>query len=212
MARMLAGIPALPWVWLGVPGAEPPQRDIGRGICLRREARGFRGDVRAALPWPLANESFGAILVQHALDDAHGDTRAVLEECRRVLAPGGVLWLATLNPWSPYRARWWRSGLGAHGPGYWQAALRRAGFSVDAVSLQWLGPLWYPDDDDAGIGAADRLRAGIALTVTKRVHAAIPPGAVRKLRLQPGVGAMRAPLRIVARSEGVDSQPSSGPP
>ena len=191
MERVLAGVPALPWVCIGAEGADCPYSESGRGLYLRRGATGFEGALRCGLPWPLASETFGAVLLQHALDDRFGDTGAVLDECMRILAPGGVLWLAALNPWSPYRARWWRAGLGAHGPGYWQAALARAGFAADAVSLQWLGPRWRLDDTEAGIGAADRLRAGIALTVSKRVLAAIPPAALRKLRLQTGLGSVR---------------------
>ncbi|AWV06941.1 class I SAM-dependent methyltransferase [Marilutibacter maris] len=202
MERVLAGIPALPWVCVGAEGAECPHSESGRGLHLRRGAGGFDGALRCALPWPLASETFGAVLLQHALDDGFGDTEAVLGECMRILAPGGVLWLAALNPWSPYRARWWRAGLSAHGPGYWQATLARAGFPADAVSLQWLGPRWRPDDGEAGVGAADRLRAGIALTVSKRVHAAIPPAALRKLRLQTGLGSVRTHAGVLRQDPG----------
>jgi SAM-dependent methyltransferase len=185
MARVLAGaIASAPgWLWLGVPGAAPPESERRRGLLLRRGADGFEGDVRCALPLPLASESLGVVLVQHVLDDAApGDP--LLEECARVLAPGGVLWLAVLNPWSPYRARWARSGLHAHDPGRWQRRLRRAGFAVDSLSLQWLGPRWRSAHGDVGVGAADRLRAGVALTVGKRTFAAIPPAPLRKLRWQ----------------------------
>lgn len=185
MARVLAGATAAApgWLWLGVPGATPPESDRRRGLLLRRAANGFEGDVRCGLPLPLASESLGVVLLQHVLDDvAPGDL--LLEECARVLAPGGVLWLAVLNPWSPYRARWARSGLRAHDPGRWQRRLRTAGFAVDSLSLQWLGPRWRSAHGDVGVGAADRLRAGVALTVSKRTLALVPPAPLRKLRWQ----------------------------
>lgn len=185
MARVLTIGPALPWAWLGVAAARPPEASARRCVWLRREGVRFAGTVRCELPLPLANESLGAVLLQHLLDDGIA-ADALLGECERVLAPGGTLWLATLNPWSPYRARWLGSGLRARYPGHWQAALRRAGFALDSVSLQWLGPHWRPAHGEAGIGAADRLRAGIALTVSKRVYAAIPPKPLRALRWQAG--------------------------
>ena len=186
MARVLAIGPALPWAWLGVAaGAAPEAADHRRGLLLRREGGGFSGTVRCALPLPIASESLGAMLLQHLLDDGVA-ADVLLGECERVLAPGGTLWLATLNPWSPYRSRWLGTGLHARTPGHWQAALRRAGFALDSVSLQWLGPRWKPVRGEAGIGAADRLRAGVALTISKRVHAAIPPRPLRNLRWQAG--------------------------
>lgn len=183
MARVLAAGPALPWVWLGVPGATPPDAASRRGVVLRRNAHGFEGALRCSLPLPLVSESFGAVLLQHALDDGF-EVRGVLDECARLLTPGGTLWLATLNPWSPYRARWMRSGLHARDPGRWQASLLRAGFALNSVRLQWLGPRWRAAQGEAGVGAADRLRAGIALTVNKRVYAVIPPKPLRNLRWQ----------------------------
>lgn len=182
MARLLAASVVPSWAWFGVTGAPPPESDRHRGLRLRRTERGFDGELRCALPLPIASESLGVVLVQHALDDGT-DPVEMLEECMRVLVPGGVLWLATLNPWSPYRARWVRSGLHARAPGRWQASLRKAGFAVDSLSLQWLGPRWRSAHGDSGVSAADRLRAGIGLTVNKRVHAAIPARPLRRLRL-----------------------------
>jgi SAM-dependent methyltransferase len=188
MARVLAAIPALPWCWLGVPGTVPPETAGGRGVILRRDGAHlgelrFGGAVRCALPLPLANESFGAVLLQHTLDDGAA-TDELLGECERILAPGGTLWLAALNAWSPYRARWARSGLHAHVTGAWQASLRRAGFALDSVNLQWLGPRWRMDNGDVGVGMNDWLRAGIALSVSKRVHALVPPARRHSFRLQ----------------------------
>ncbi|WP_394537789.1 methyltransferase domain-containing protein [Lysobacter enzymogenes] len=184
MARVLGASPPLPWAWFGVAAAQPPH---GRGVALRRSVEGFDGAVRCRLPLPLASEAFGAVLLQHVFDDG-ADPLPLLGECARILAPGGRLWLATLNPWSPYRLRWARSGLHARDAGHWQAALRSSGFAADPVSLQWLGPRWRAAHGEAGgIGAADVLRAGLALSLTKRVHAAIPPTRLQQLRWQTGL-------------------------
>lgn len=185
--RVLAACPALPWAWVGVPAARRPE--ARRGVLLHRADHGLAGSLRCRLPLPLAGEAFGAVLVQHALD--LGDDRdELLGECARILAPGGTLWLSALNPWTPYRARWARSGLHARDPGRWHAALRRAGFSAGSVSLQWLGPRWDVGPGEVGVAARDRVRAAIALTVSKRVRAAIPPAPLRVLRWQAGPRAL----------------------
>lgn len=188
VARVLAACPALPWAWLGVPAAQPPSGR--RGVLLQRHVGELRGNelvgsVRCRLPLPMASEAFGAVLLQHVLDEGR-DQADLLDECARVLAPGGTLWLASLNPWSPYRARWAGSGLCARDPGRWQRLLRRAGFAGGSIRLQWLGPHWRIDHGEAGVAAADRFRAGIAITVSKRAPAMIPPTPLRQLRWQAG--------------------------
>lgn len=183
VGRVLARCPALPWLWIGVPAAAPPEAP--RGVCLQPAGAGFTGDLHCQLPLPLATECFGAIFLQHVLDDVH-DVQMLLDECARVLAPGGTLWLATLNPWSPYRARWIGTGLHARVPGRWQGALRRAGFSPGSTRVQWLGPHWHPGAADAGVGLADRFRAGLALSSGKQVLAVNPPAALHHLRWQVG--------------------------
>ena len=181
--RVIAACPALPRLWLGVGAASTPQ--VGnRGLALRRGAQ-WDGSIRCGLPLPLASEAFGAVLLQHVLDDA-GAPDVLLGECARILAPGGTLWLAALNPWTPYRLRWARSGLRARDPGYWQSALRRCGFPGGAVSLQWIGSHWREGSGGAGVGATDRLRASFALTVNKRERAVIPPARLQHLRWQAG--------------------------
>ena len=183
----------------------PPDSPGGHGVLLRRDGSHFAdlrfsGAIRCGLPLPLANESFGAVLLQHTLDDGF-DTDELLGECERILAPGGTLWLAALNAWSPYRARWARTGLRAHVTGSWQASLLRAGFALDSVSLQWLGPRWRMDHGDVGVGMHDWLRAGIALSVNKRVHALAPPAPKHSFRLQ-GAAHSRVSMRFESlRSE-----------
>ncbi|MGV8941275.1 MAG: class I SAM-dependent methyltransferase [Lysobacter sp.] len=184
VARVLSGCPALPWAWLGVGSALPPPGGR-RGVLLHREGVELVGSVRCRLPLPMASETFGAVLVQHVLDEGR-DQAALLEECARVLTPGGTLWLATLNPWSPYRARWTGRGLHARDPGRWQRMLRRAGFAGGSIRLQWLGPHWHPGHGEAGVAVIDRFRASIAITVSKRAPAMIPPTPLRQLRWQAG--------------------------
>lgn len=193
VARVLAACPAMPWLWLGIPAATPP--DAPRGVRLHLSTSGFSGDLRCALPLPMASECFGAIFLQHALDDSRA-APAVLDECARLLAPGGTLWLATLNPWSPYRARWAGSGVRARSPGRWQAALRRAGFTPGSIRMQWLGPHWQPRVAEAGVGLMDRFRGGLALSAGKQVQAVIPPTGLRQLSWQTG----RWPLPIADQS------------
>lgn len=200
VVRVLSGCPALPWAWLGVSSALPPPGGR-RSVLLRREGCELAGSVRCRLPLPLASETFGAVLLQHVLDEGR-DQAALLEECARVLAPGGTLWLATLNPWSPYRARWAGRGLHARGPGRWQRMLRRAGFAGGSIRLQWLGPHWHASPGEAGVAVMDRFRASIAITVSKRAPAMVPPTPLRQLRWQAG----RWPVDEVRRACGGDLQ------
>ena len=188
MARALAAMPALPWLWVGAAGAPRPALDRPRGVLLHSAgsapagATRYAGDLHCALPWPIASDSIGMVLVQHAAEESF-DAQRLLDECARVLVPGGTLWLSVLNPFSPYRGRWWRRGLHVRGLGAWQARLRRSGLVADSLSVQWLGPYWRVDRHDSGVAAMDRLRAGVAITVTKRVHAAVPRQPLRRLRL-----------------------------
>lgn len=187
VAGILAGCPALPWVWIGAPAASRPADAGPRGLVLHR-GDGFSGAIRCGLPLPLVSDGFGAVLLQHVLDDTR-DPDALLGECHRVLAPGGTLWVAALNPWTPYRARWTQAGLFARDPGRWQARLRRAGFSRDAISVQWLGPHWRVAPGagvEAGVGPTDWLRASLAVTASKRVRALVPLAPLRRLRWQAG--------------------------
>ena len=186
--QALEGGPDLPWLWLGVPGIAPPARRR-QPLVLHRDGDGWRGDVHCDLRLPVARDAVGAIMLQHALD-ADGDLRTVLGECERVLVPGGTLWIATLNPWTPYRARWLGTGLDARDPGQWQRALARSGFATDAIRVQWLGPYWRGGHGEAGVGVVDRVRAAFAITVIKRVAAPIARVRARQWSLRPAHGAL----------------------
>lgn len=175
--------PGQPWLWLSPRSlAETP---AGHGLCLQPDGGGWRGDVRCALPLPLANESVATVVLQHV---ARGrDAAALLEECARVLVPGGRLWLFGLNALSPYRWRWTGSGLGASEPLPWRRRLRAAGLVPDPVS-RGIGPRWQPacvPGEQHGPG----LRAAWLLRAEKRVSALTPVRNRARLRIGGGVPA-----------------------
>lgn len=191
---VVAPLPDLPWLWLGPGVGQPPVRRH-RAVALHRAASGWRGDVLCDGALPIASECLGAVLVQHALD-ADARLQPWLAECARVLAPGGTLWIAALNPWSPFRGHWARTGLHARDPGHWQAALVRAGFVRPAMHLHWMGPRWRSGHGEAGVGALDRLRAAFALSVVKRATSPMRIRPARRLRLAP----TRAGLPLAGRA------------
>lgn len=131
-------------------------------LRLRAAAHGFEGDLRCALPLPLPSDACGVVVVQH-LADISADPVGLLEECARVLVPGGRLWLLALNPLSPYRLRWRAQGPRAAEPVTWRRRLRAVGLAPDAVSLG-VGPTWAVASepamqDGAGVRGAFLLRA-----------------------------------------------------
>lgn len=179
----LAERPGQPWLWLApcVHGARP----AGHGLRLQADGDGWRGDARCALPLPLANESVATIVLQHVARGS--DAPALLEECARVLVPGGLLWLFGLNALSPYRWRWAGNGLGASEPLPWRRRLRAAGLVPDPVS-RGLGPRWHPVSVSGGHHGPG-LRAGWMLRAEKRVSPLTPVRQRGPLRIGGGVPA-----------------------
>ena len=163
-----------PWLWIA-PAAQGACDDLPvppRSLLLHRQGRQLAGSLRCSLPLPLPSESVGNLILQHAVDDG---SHALLEECVRVLVPGGRLWLFTLNPFSPYRLRWRGTTLVPRAPGFWQARLRCLGLTGAPTTC--LGPLWRPDVPASSPG---RLRATCLLEGEKRSAALIPPAAVKR--------------------------------
>src|SRR5690606_22904953 len=117
----LAERPAPPWLWLQplASGAAGP----ARGVRLAVSGDGWEGDLRCSDPLPFCSESLGTVVLQHVGDlplDVHG----LLDECARVLVPGGCAWLFALNPLSPYRRHWYGSGLASSEPLTWRRRMR----------------------------------------------------------------------------------------
>ncbi len=176
--------PAQATLWFAPDTATMPQ--AGDGAALLRLCwadEGFRGDLRCGLPLPLANESCGRVILQHVADAAT-EPLALLEECSRVLLPGGRLWLVALNPLTPYRMRWRGTGLRSSEPVSWRRRLRAAGLAPDAVS-QGVGPTWAMAADPAVQDGAG-LRAAFLLRAEKRRQPMTPSRARRVVGWQPG--------------------------
>ena len=171
--------PASPWLWLAPDsvaiGDDPPPR----GLRLHRRDGLLAGPLRCRLPLPLPTEAFGSVVVQHVLDD--GALDGLLAECARVLEPGGRLWLFALNPWSPYRAHWRKSGQHARDPRDWQARLRGAGLYLAGGEVRYLGPVWRTEPSRAQPPAVlAGLRAICLLEAESRVAGLVPPAPAQR--------------------------------
>lgn len=167
----LGNRPAQPWLWLAPavqPGALPELP--GTGLRLRLSPQGgYDGDLRCHLPLPLPGESLQAIVLQHVAGE---DAAALLDECERVLMPGGKLWLFALNPVSPYRWRWRRHAMVVRLPFGWRTLLQRSGLTcVDEV--RYLGPVWRGGSSRSRGPAA--LGAACLIAAEKRAAAPIGP-------------------------------------
>ncbi len=187
VATLLAGGRGLPWLWLA-PQAEaavdPSGR--GRGLCLQAAANGWSGDVRCGASLPLVSESIGTVVLQHVLGRG-AEGQALLEECCRILVPGGRVGLFALNPLAPYRWRWRGTGLHAAEPLLWRRRLREAGLVPEPLS-QGLGPTWRETVSAApqqGIG----LRAAYLLRAEKRTLPLTPVRQRRRVAVANGVPA-----------------------
>ncbi len=186
VADALAAHPVvgLPWLWLAPTAAAEPT--AGRGLRLSPARDGWCGPIRCGLPLPLATESLGAVVLQH-VGDARIDAAALIEECARVLVPGGRLSLLGMNPLSPYRLRWRRSGLSGHDPSTWRRLLAEAGLAPEPVA-QGIGPQWSPTASPS-LQSGSGLRAAYLLRAEKRAFPLTPMRLRKTLALSDGVPA-----------------------
>lgn len=83
-------------------GIEPSEKSIARAQVRARE-HGVQVDLRTgaaeALPWP--DGSFDLVILDNVLEHV-ADREKTLAEIRRVLAPGGLLYLVVPKPFSVY--------------------------------------------------------------------------------------------------------------
>ncbi|MGH8032727.1 MAG: hypothetical protein ACREO8_10275 [Luteimonas sp.] len=176
-----------PWLWLAPSAVDGPVVDGGSaGLALSTRGSGWTGAVHCGLPLPLAGESLGTVVLQHVVrPDARG--RALLDDCARVLVPGGILLLFALNPLTPYRWRWRGSGLSASEPLSWRHRLRTAGLQARPVS-QGIGPIWKPLVS-ADLQHGPGLRAAYAIRADKRTLPLTPVRRSAPLRIAHGAPA-----------------------
>jgi SAM-dependent methyltransferase len=174
--------PGLPSLWLAPQYA---QIEEDAGLCVRlSQKRGlFAGDVHCDLPLPLAGEAIGTVILQHVAETYPG-WQELLEECARVLIPGGRLWIFALNPLGLYRGRWSGNGLRSCEPVTWRRRVRAHDLQPEPVSIG-LGPRWRVQampDPQTGAGS----RAAYLLRAEKQV---IPLTRIRQpaLRWQPSL-------------------------
>lgn len=170
IAEALADTRGLCWLWLApirIDGMVPD----ARGLFLHPSGRAWAGTVRCALPLPLASESVGVAVLQHPPFQGQA-LAAVLQECARVLAPGGRLLLFALNPLAPYRWRWRAGGMHAVEPLTWRRRLRRSGLTPVPLS-QGVGPSWRVEPA-AAVQVGAGLRAAYLLHAQKRHWPATP--------------------------------------
>ena len=166
-------------LWLGPSGAALPEEE-SLPFPLRLHPNGistFTGDLRCAMPLPLASECCALVIVQHVADMT-AVSEALLAECARVLIPGGWLWMLAINPLSPWRLRWSGQGLRGREPVSWRRRLRAVGLVPEPVS-QGLGPTWRTQANQPlrpGVG----LRPAYLLRSEKR---SMPLTPVRKSRV-----------------------------
>jgi SAM-dependent methyltransferase len=100
------------WAWCGA--LVEPAMDLGCGLYARPRCLAVDlawGDVHAdALHLPFAADTFASVVSSHLLE--HVEPRALLREVRRVLRPGGHLYLEAPNLMGLSRMlRVWRTGL-----------------------------------------------------------------------------------------------------
>lgn len=187
VADALAAHPVvgLPWLWLAPTlAAELPE---GRGLRLSVSGDGWRGPIRCRLPLPLVSESLGAVVLQHVLADDRDESAALIEECARLLVPGGRLALLALNPLSPYRLRWYGSGQPACDPSTWRRRLSDAGLTPEPVA-QGIGPQWSSTPSPS-LQSGPGLRAAYLQRAEKRTFPMTPMRLRKSRPLSNGVPA-----------------------
>ena len=109
-------------------------------VKARSVASSTNLQVGSAQELPFSNESFGAVIIKHVVEHLDKPERCI-EELGRILAPGGVLILATPNLESllkPLKGDKWigyqdPTHIALKTPGEWLELLKKVGFNIEKV-------------------------------------------------------------------------------
>ncbi|WP_114238566.1 methyltransferase domain-containing protein [Dyella sp. C9] len=162
-------------------GDEPPVLPLlGNWTRLSVADDRYGGDIRASSeePMPFVDDAFDLVLLRHALE-VSAMPQDLLEEASRVLAPGGVMALTGLHPfsaWLPWMM--WRTRgrtPAMHSPILLERWVRR--IELDVERVERVGGMW--PSSRAGLDAAHAFGGGYLLIARKRRRVATP------LRLKP---------------------------
>jgi SAM-dependent methyltransferase len=153
---------------------------LGNWTRLSMDADRYVGDLRGRIdePLPFLNDAFDLVLLRHALE-VSSTPQALLEEASRVLAPGGVLALTGLHPfsaWLPWMM--WRTRGRApamRSPLLLERWVRRIDLDIERVER--VGRPW--PSSNVGLDAAHAFGGGYLLIARKRRRMATP------IRLKP---------------------------
>ncbi|WP_082582742.1 methyltransferase domain-containing protein [Frateuria sp. Soil773] len=168
---------------------------LGGWVRLRLTRAGYEGDLRgdAGEPLPFADDTFGLVLLRHAVETAPS-ARVLLHEAARVLAPGGLLALTGVHPFSAWTP-WWlwrtrRSGLSLSAPMGLVRWLHDADLTVERVRR--VGSALPAGSGDGGRSHAGPLGGGYLLIARKHRRAQLPVR-LRPKAISHPVGAGLAP-------------------
>ena len=105
-------------------------------------AKGLRMVLsRLEHPLPFADRSFASVMCNQVIEHVHADTaRGLLTEARRVLAPGGVLFVQSPSPRDPQQ-RAEPGHINLYLPSRLRQEVRRAGFEILAERNGPIRPL-----------------------------------------------------------------------
>lgn len=153
---------------------------LGNWTRLSVTGQQYAGDLTARTdePLPFLDDAFDLVLLRHALE-VSSTPQEMLEEASRVLAPGGVLALTGLHPfsaWLPWMM--WRTRGRAptmHSPLLLERWVRRRELEIERIER--VGRLW--PSSHAGIESTHALGGGYLLIARKRRRMATP------IRLKP---------------------------
>jgi SAM-dependent methyltransferase len=132
-----------------VYGVDASSYALGRAHQLVGAARLVQVDLQAGLPF--ASGYFHLVVLGDVIEHVHTG-ELLLRECRRVLRPGGVLLVRTVNRWDVRRywqGRRWSgvadaSHVRLYSPPEMRQALRQAGFSRVRVRTGVKPMVWLP--------------------------------------------------------------------